>query len=676
MRQPFLESYFNFDSVRNCLKITSVLTDSYITKGNMEKRDISIAILDLDATFRSATKELLEKEGYTVSAFIDHEQILSNLKIRKYDVFILECLTQKTSIGSLVTAIQNASGQQSLFIFVSLILEKSAVKDVLMQTKSQHFYKKPVAPASISNAIKDKFADQMTEEHEPFIEAICTPQLTSSQRIHAIKETTTIHSYEVPRILSYLSRTQFSGVMKFSSPDTKESQVQFRAGHVIKAEVDDPKSYFGALLVDKDFVSLEELELVLLQKNSKRIGERLVESNLVSPHVIELINIEQLGIRLGYLIKNTSYDLEIVEGNVDLEASSMDSFVLQRFVSDWLQSKISLSWLKSFYIPFIDKKLVKGALFADISPVHTLAPLNRMPKFAQELIQGNTLLQIIDAKKYSEEDILHAVHLLVSQEFIYFDKQGKPQDHKSHMERLAKLKIEMETQNHFEILGLSDKAKAKEIKRAYYELSKLFHPDKVSPDAPPVTKELTNFIFAKISKANEVLSDEGKRATYLKELEKGFAEKILESESLFEEGRSMLKANQPIKARQLFETGMKLRPPTSEMRLQYIWAKLLTIPTSDIEHYLKELEADLNRIPPEDRHNSTYYFVKGLYLRQIGDLDSAEKTIKHALSITPNFIEAQRELHIVSLQKKSSKPVDFMNADLKDVVGMLFKKKK
>jgi curved DNA-binding protein CbpA/FixJ family two-component response regulator len=659
-----------------CLKITLVLTDSYMSK-TMEKRDISIAILDLDATFRSATKELLEKEGYTVSAFSDHEQILSNLKIRKYEVFIIECLTQKTSLANLVTSIQAASGQASLFIFVSLILEKSAVKDVLLQTKSQNFFKKPVTPANIVSAIKDRFADQMTEEHEPFIEAICTAQLTSPQRINVLKQTATVHSYEVPRILSYLSRTQFCGTVKFKSPDTKDSQVNLRTGCVTKVEVDDPKSFFGALLVDKDFVKLEELELVLEQKNSKRIGERLIDSNLVSPHVIDLINIEQLGIRLGYLIKNTSYDIEMEEKSVDPDDSCMDVPTLQRFVSDWLHSKISLSWLKSFYLPFTDKKIIKGSLFADISPVHTLAPLNRMPKFAQELIQGITLQQLIEQKKYSEEDIMHATHLLMTQEFIYFDKQGKPQDHKSHLERLIKLKKEMETQNHFEILGLSDKAKAKEIKRSYYELSKLFHPDKVSPDAPPETKEVTNFIFAKISKANEILSDDGRRTTYLKELEKGFAEKILESESLFEEGRSFLKANQPAKARPLFEQGMALRPPTSEMRLQYIWSKLLTIPSNNnIESYLKELEADLNRIPPEDRHNSTYYFVKGLYLRQIGDLDSAEKTIKHALSITPNFIEAQRELHIVTIQKKSSKPVDFMKADLKDVVGMLFKKKK
>lgn len=162
----------------------------------------------------------------------------------------------------------------------------------------------------------------------------------------------------------------------------------------------------------------------------------------------------------------------------------------------------------------------------------------------------------------------------------------------------------------------------------------------------------------------------------MKELEQGNAEKILESESLFDEARSYLKSSQPSKALPLIERALQLRPPTSDLRLHHLWARLQLIPNEGIAEYLKSIEADLNRIPPEDRHNSMYYFVKGLYSKVVGDFNAAEKHIKHALSITGNFIEAQRELNILELQKKSNKNVDILNADLKDVVGMLFKKKK
>jgi len=641
----------------------------------MDKRDLTVGIIDVDANFKSAMKEALEKEGYTCVVFSDVDQLMSSIKLRKFHVFIIECLTQKTSLNNLAKSLKQEMSD-ALFIYVSLILDKSAVRDAMNMTQSQHFFKKPVMPAQILGVIKEKFSTQVTEEHEPILEILYSAQLTSQERIGAIKKTQMLHGFEVPRILSYLSRTQFNGTIKFKAADVKDSVVYFKNGAIIKVEVDDPKSFFGAILVDKNFLNLEELELVLQQKSTKRIGERLVESNLVSPHVIDLVNIEQQGIRLGYIIKNTSYDIEFEEKALEIEALTMDHNSLSRFVSEWLNSKISLSWLRSFYLPFVDKKILRASQFADISPIHTYYPLNRMPKFAQDVIQGLTIEQILEQKKYSEEDVLKGVHLLLILEFICFDKQAKQQDHKSHLERLQKIKSDMEIQNHFEVLGLNEKAKSKEIKRAYYELSKLFHPDKVSAQAPQEIRDLTSFIFAKVSKAHEVLEDETKRASYLKELEKGFAEKILESESYFEEGKSLLKSNQPTKAVNAFETAMSLRPPTSELRLYLLWAKILSVPQTGIERYLTEIEADLNRIPPEDRHNSTYYFVKGLYLKQIGDLESAEKTIRHALSLTPNFMEAQREINILSLQKKSNKQVDLLNADLKDVVGMLFKKKK
>ncbi len=641
----------------------------------MTKQDICIGIIDIDAQFRSSMKESLEKEGYAVLFFNDIDQALSSIKLRKFHVFILECLTQKMSLNNIAQKLHDQS-PDSIFIFISQILEKSAARDAMSITRSQYFFKKPLQPQALIQIIKEKFADQVAEEYEPIIEALHSPQLTPQERIHAIQSIQSIHGFEVPRLLSYLNRAQFDGTLKLKATDNDTPIVHFQKGSISKVEVNDPKSFFGALLVDKNYVSLEELELVLQNKSTKRIGERLIDSNLVSPHIIDIINIEQLGIRLGYMIKNISYELEIKQESQPQVPLLMDSIFLSRFISDWLNSKISIDWLRSFYLPFLDKKIMRGNLFADISPIHTFYPLNKMNRFAQEITKGVSIDQILESKQFQEEDVLKGIHLLLSQEFIYFDKQTRPSDHKAHIERLQKIKNQMDKQNLFETLGLNEKSKAKEIKKAYYELSKLFHPDKVPTQAPKELSELTTAIFAKISKANEVLSDDNLRATYLKELEKGFAEKILESESHFEEGKSLLKSNQASKALLAFEKAMSLRPPTSEMQLHAMWAKIFCQPNENIEQFYKDFESDLNKIPPEDRHNSIYYFVKGLYLKCIGDLDGAEKTIKHALSLTPNFVEAKRELNIIAIQKKSSKPVDILNGNLSDVVGLLFKKKK
>ena len=63
--------------------------------------------------------------------------------------------------------------------------------------------------------------------------------------------------------------------------------------------------------------------------------------------------------------------------------------------------------------------------------------------------------------------------------------------------------------NYYEILGVSEKASAEEIKKAYRKLAVKYHPDK-NPSSP---KE-AEVKFKEISEAYFVLSDEKKRAQY------------------------------------------------------------------------------------------------------------------------------------------------------------------
>ncbi|XP_039670048.1 dnaJ homolog subfamily A member 3, mitochondrial-like isoform X1 [Perca fluviatilis] len=60
----------------------------------------------------------------------------------------------------------------------------------------------------------------------------------------------------------------------------------------------------------------------------------------------------------------------------------------------------------------------------------------------------------------------------------------------------------------YEVLGVSRTATQKDIKKAYYQLAKKYHPD-TNPDEPEAKEK-----FAKLAEAYEVLSDEVKRKQY------------------------------------------------------------------------------------------------------------------------------------------------------------------
>ncbi|KAG7487014.1 hypothetical protein JOB18_044458 [Solea senegalensis] len=63
-------------------------------------------------------------------------------------------------------------------------------------------------------------------------------------------------------------------------------------------------------------------------------------------------------------------------------------------------------------------------------------------------------------------------------------------------------------QDFYEILGVSRSAAQKDIKKAYYQMAKKYHPD-TNPDDPEAKEK-----FAKLAEAYEVLSDEVKRKQY------------------------------------------------------------------------------------------------------------------------------------------------------------------
>lgn len=68
--------------------------------------------------------------------------------------------------------------------------------------------------------------------------------------------------------------------------------------------------------------------------------------------------------------------------------------------------------------------------------------------------------------------------------------------------------VRNKAQNLYEVLGVSRNASSKDIKKAYYELAKKYHPD-TNKDDPQAAKK-----FQEVSSAYEVLSDEKKRQEY------------------------------------------------------------------------------------------------------------------------------------------------------------------
>jgi DnaJ-class molecular chaperone len=84
----------------------------------------------------------------------------------------------------------------------------------------------------------------------------------------------------------------------------------------------------------------------------------------------------------------------------------------------------------------------------------------------------------------------------------------------------------LEELDYYQVLKVGQKSFSAEIKKAYFDQSRYFHPDKYYGEDPQLL-EMISRIFKRITEAYKVLSDEDKRAAYNKGLAQADRKKFL-----------------------------------------------------------------------------------------------------------------------------------------------------
>lgn len=207
-------------------------------------------------------------------------------------------------------------------------------------------------------------------------------------------------------------------------------------------------------------------------------------------------------------------------------------------------------------------------------------------------------------------------------------------------------------ETHYELLSISHKASAAEIKQAYFGLAKRFHPDLFHKQTDAKTEARIQHAFTEIAHAYEVLRDEETRKTYDFKLRK----LLQELEKLSPEERSKPKTEQKTltEASEIFEHGFNLLMDEEyEQALPYILRAVHLAPDSARYHayYGKLLSVDKNqrfkaeaefqaaiKLEPE---NPTFRIMLAEFFIQYNLLKRAEGELNRLLTAFPNNKEAR-----------------------------------
>lgn len=217
--------------------------------------------------------------------------------------------------------------------------------------------------------------------------------------------------------------------------------------------------------------------------------------------------------------------------------------------------------------------------------------------------------------------------------------------------------------DHFQILEVDGNATKEQIKAAYFQLAKTFHPDRLAVLKLEELRPQVERIFARLSEAFATLGDDARRKEYLGILAQGGeaavkrredeetakAVKILSAEEHFRLGEMAMRRQMWDKALAEFKLAIEGNPDEAEHHAFYAWC--LWAASSDKERVLPEVKKSLNKAIELSPKCAPAYFYFGEIYNQTGDTDRAYGCFKKALELRPGWLEAEREVRLIEMRR-------------------------
>lgn len=199
--------------------------------------------------------------------------------------------------------------------------------------------------------------------------------------------------------------------------------------------------------------------------------------------------------------------------------------------------------------------------------------------------------------------------------------------------------------NYYVILGVSMNATINEIKQAYMRLARQYHPDRFTDVEE---KKKANEIFARITAAYRVLSDEKLKEEYDKSLQEGVKPKDeaqeVQAKNAFLRAIEFLKNNDPWRGVNLLRIACRYKP--DPIYLSYLGLALVYT-----RQYQKEGFEKLKEAAKQLMFNPIVYVNLGLAYEFVGNKEEALTNFHEALNWDPNSVAAKKGIERLANKK-------------------------
>lgn len=227
-----------------------------------------------------------------------------------------------------------------------------------------------------------------------------------------------------------------------------------------------------------------------------------------------------------------------------------------------------------------------------------------------------------------------------------------------------------EGEDYYQVLSVARDTPSPAIQAAFFQLAKVWHPDRLPPELAHV-KDLGTKVFARMSEAHQILSDASRRKEYDQLLADGAGSaeeqeqvaKVMRAVSAFQRAEVLLKKRDLAGAEREALDAMQGDPEQAEYKALYAWvcAQSPREKYDDLVHLLDEA------LKAEPSNQRALWYRGQLHVR-LGNSQRAIRDFKTLLEVNPKHLDAQREVRLHEMRRSAPAKED------KGLLGKWFKR--
>jgi len=425
-----------------------------------------------------------------------------------------------------------------------------------------------------------------------------------------------------------------------------EKYLFFQGGDLVHAKTSVPEERLGEILYKLGKISDEaHSEIERYIEPEKPLGKALTQKGQTSPR-----NVQD---GLTYQMREITLSL-FPYFDAEISFQERSSLGEQGFTT-----RINVPYLiedgirRMKFHPELQKFLEKKIPFPQVRVLYHL--LTEEEKEILNKIKGaGTSETLWRSNKYNPEFFWKSLYLFYCLNLVDFrDKDAIPEketkegapvrpDVQEQLQEFLDFKERISSLNYYQILDVPKNASEEEIKKAYFQLARKFHPDRFDRSVASEYRIQIEDIFDKITKAYRTLISKGQRQNYdikgSPGREEGGKDLAKKADIKFRQAKTLFTLSRYEDAVILLEEAVRLN------RYKGNYFLLLAMTEAKIPAFRKKAEEHFIKATELEPWNPEAYVGLGVLYKEEGLLTKASKQFQKALEIDADHEIARREV--------------------------------